>query len=78
MDPITAILILAVVTVGLALLNQPKISRPDPGDIGSSVPKVSENKKIPIIFGRVWISDPSIVWYGDIKTRPIKKCGGKK
>lgn len=78
MDPITAILILTVVTAGLALLAQPKISKPDPGNIGDSVPKVSESKKIPVIFGRVWVSDPSIVWHGDVVTRPIKKCGGKK
>ena len=43
-----------------------------------NVPTAEEGREIPVIFGTVKISDPNVVWYGDLRTLPIKKSGGKK
>ncbi len=71
MDPVTAFVILTFATLAVYLL-MPGPKGAKPGDITGSIPKVDESKKIPVIFGRVWIKDPSIVWFGDVKTKAIK------
>jgi len=39
------------------------------------MPTVDPAKKIPIIFGTVWVEDPNLVWYGDLSTDKIKSDG---
>ncbi len=77
----TGLLILGVVSLAIAfLLPQKKISNDaKPQDMSSSIPEVTEDRKIPVIFGTVWIENSAIVWFGDVFTVPIKSCaGGKK
>ena len=79
MDPITALLGLIVVTLLIRLLlPTAKNDGPTPGDFAGSIPETKEGKIIPVVFGRVWIRDPSVVWYGDVAAEPIQKCKGKK
>lgn len=43
------------------------------------IPQTKEGVEIRKIYGTVWIDDPQIVWYGDLKTVAIKSSsGGKK
>lgn len=41
-------------------------------------PTAEEGRAIPVIFGTVWITGPNVIWYGDLRTTPIQKKGGKK
>ena len=41
------------------------------------VPTAEQDRAIPVIFGRVWVTGPNVVWYGDLKVVPIKKKSGK-
>ena len=42
------------------------------------VPTAEEGREIPVLFGCRKIKSPNVVWYGDLKTVPIKSSGGKK
>jgi hypothetical protein len=42
------------------------------------VPTAEEGRPIPVVFGRVHIRSPNVVWYGDLRTTPIKSGGGGK
>lgn len=41
-------------------------------------PTAEVGREIPVLFGRRKISGPNVVWYGDLKVKPIKRKGGKK
>lgn len=41
-------------------------------------PRVEEGKKIPKIYGTIWINDPMILGFKRIGTDPIKSKSGKK
>lgn len=42
------------------------------------VPDAEEGTAIPVLFGTRNITGTKIVWFGDLKTKAIKKKGGKK
>lgn len=41
-------------------------------------PTADESRAIPVVFGTVRVADPNVVWYGDLRTRAIRKKGGGK
>jgi len=41
------------------------------------VPTAEQDRAIPVIFGKVRVTGPNVVWYGDLSTVAIKG-GGKK
>jgi len=52
----------------------PKPPEPRAAAIGDfDVPTADQDRAIPVIFGRVWVTGPNVVWYGDLKVVPIKK-----
>jgi len=58
----------------LSLFLRPKPTPPPPGTIeDSDVPIVNASDPVPRIYGTVWIRSPNVVWYGDLRTTPIKK-----
>ena len=58
----------------LAFILRPKPEAPPPSTIeDSSVPIVNASDPIPKIYGTVWIKSPDGVWYGGLRTVPIKK-----
>ena len=58
----------------LAFLLRPKPKAPPPSTIeDSDVPVVNASDPIPRIYGTVWIKSPNVVWYGDLRTTPIRK-----
>lgn len=40
-------------------------------------PTASAGKDIPVVFGSRWVNSPNVVWYGDVRTRPIRTDSGK-
>lgn len=72
-------LVILIVTAIIAYQMAPKAQDPPPAGIGDfDVPTAEEDRTIPVVFGRVWIKGPNVVWYGDLKTQKVKKKGGKK
>lgn len=57
----------------------PKQKPPKPSSLTDfDAPTAEEGRAIPVIFGTVWMTGPNVVWYGDLRTTPIRKKGGKK
>lgn len=78
MDPITALVILGI-SAALSYFLAPKPAEPKPAALSDfSIPTAEEGRPIPVVFGTVLITGPNVIWYGDLRTRPIKSSGGKK
>jgi len=41
-------------------------------------PTAEAGRPIPVLWGRRQIKAPNCIWYGDLRTEPIKSKGGKK
>ena len=78
MDPFTLQLIFLVVVAIVSYALTPKPKNADPAIIqDSDIPIAAEGTPIPVVFGEVWLKQPNVVWYGDLKTTPIHRSGGK-
>lgn len=77
MDPITAIIIL-VASVALSYALQPKPQTPEPASMKDiNIPTAEEGKPIGVVFGRVVVKSPNVIWYGDLRTDSVKTKSGK-
>lgn len=79
MDPITwfyIIMLIISIAVSYAMRPKPQNAKP-PALTDFSVPTCEEGRDIQVIFGEVWIDDPNVLWYGDLRTSPIKAESGK-
>jgi len=59
------------VAISFLLIPKPKTITPAIGEVVA--PTAEEGREVPVLFGTREISGPNIVWYGDLKTRAIKK-----
>ena len=61
-----------------ALLSRPKIEDAKPAGLDEfDIPSATEGRFIPVIVGKVKISGPNVLWYGDYRADPItEKVGG--
>jgi hypothetical protein len=71
-------LIVWVITTALSslLAPRPKATTPKPGDV--EAPIAATDSSIPVLFGTRIIKQPNCVWFGDVRTTPIKSSGGGK
>jgi len=70
-------LLVASVLISQALA--PKPPQPKPAALSDfDVPTAEEGRQIPVVFGEVWIKGSNVLWYGDLRSTPIRKKGGKK
>jgi hypothetical protein len=69
-----------VTTVLSSLLApRPKVQDAQPGQIGEKdIPIASQDAPIPVLFGTRVLSQPNVVWWGDVRVIPIRKSGGGK
>lgn len=69
-----------VTTVLSALLApRPKVQDAKPGQIGEQdIPMASQDAPIPVLFGTRVLSQPNVVWWGDVRVAPIRRSGGGK
>lgn len=42
------------------------------------IPKAVQGSRLIDFAGTIWIDDPTVAWYGDYATRPIREKAGKK
>lgn len=75
-------LIMWVVTtvISALLAPRPKVQDAQPGQIGDKdIPMASQDAPIPVLFGTRVLSQPNVVWWGDVTVTPIRRSsGGKK
>lgn len=56
----------------------PKPPGPKNAVAGSlDVPHPPMGEPIPVVFGRVWIKDAGVIYYGNPQQKPIRSGGGK-
>ncbi|MBU6952756.1 hypothetical protein KP814_32075 [Hahella sp. HN01] len=57
----------------------PKPPQPPAAELKDlDAPTADEGRPIPVVFGTVLVRSANVVWYGDLRTTPIKSKGGKK
>lgn len=72
---------IALFVVGflLSAFLAPKPKPMKPAGLDSfNVPTAEAGREIPVLFGTRMIKSSNVVWFGDLRTQPIKKKGGKK
>jgi hypothetical protein len=72
-----AALVWAVSFVASLFMPQPKPQKPQPGEL-SGAPVAQAGKPIPVLFGSRRIKQANCIWWGNVRTAPIKKKGGGK
>lgn len=77
MDPITAIIILVASAVISAALAPKPPTQPPAALEDFSIPVAEEGRPIPVVFGTVTITGPNVLWYGNLRSTPIKSSAGK-
>lgn len=74
----TAIAVL-VISVLVQYALQPKTPQPQAPEFKDfDAPTAEEGRPVPVVFGTVLVRSANVVWYGDLRTTPIRAKGGKK
>jgi hypothetical protein len=72
-------LILLVVSYIVSAALAPKPPAPKPAALEDfDIPVAEQGRPIPVVFGTMLITGANVLWYGDLRTTPIKSSGGKK
>lgn len=72
------ILILFIIAVAAVVLLTPGPPQAKPASLDDfNLPTAEPGRPIPVVFGTVLCKAPNIVWYGDLRSTPIKAKGGK-
>ncbi|MGH8038291.1 MAG: hypothetical protein ACREPD_11155 [Stenotrophomonas sp.] len=72
-------LVIMIVALVVSYVLRPKPVTPKPAALEDfSVPTAEDGREVTEVFGTVWIDDPNVLWYGNLRTTPIKAKGGKK
>src|ERR1700676_3295058 len=70
-------LLLFVATTVVGALLSPHPRGPQPSALGDfSVPTAEEGRAIPVVFGTCMIKGGNTVWWGDLKSKPVKVSAG--
>lgn len=75
---VVQLLITLATTVISARLNWGKQPGRDVDLSEFTAPTTSENRGIPVLFGRRWLRAPNWNWYGDVSIKVITQSGGRK
>lgn len=65
---------IVMMAVSYLLQRKPKMSPPQAQEF-AEVPTAQEGESIVVLFGTRDIKSPSVVWYGDVESKAIKKKG---
>lgn len=74
---IYAVVFIVATVAAYAMMPKPQTAKPAGlGDI--QAPTAEDGREIPVLFGTRDLKGPNVVWYGDFRSVPVKKKGGKK
>ena len=72
-------LVIAVVFAVISFALRPRTPEtPPPSTEDLSVPTAEEGNPIPVVFGRVLVTGPNVVWYGDLGYEEVRSESGGK
>ena len=72
-------LILLVVSYIVSAALAPKPPKPKSAALEDfDIPLAEQGRPIPVVCGTMLITGPDVLWYGGLRTTPIKSSGGKK
>lgn len=72
---LAVLVVSAYVSAALA----PKPPKPKPASLTDfEIPTAEEGRPIPVVFGTVWVTGPNVIYYGGLRTKPIKVSSSKK
>lgn len=72
-------IVMMVASYAINALLMAKPEKPKPASLEDfDFPQVEEGTPQSVVFGDVWIRDWHVLWYGELRTSPIKSEGGKK
>lgn len=69
-------IVIAVVMIIISYVMQPKVKDQGPGPAALSdfkVPTATEDRIITQVFGRRLVESPNVIWYGKLKSAPLRK-----
>lgn len=72
------VVVLIIAVIAAYALRQHPQSQPPAGLGDIDAPTAEIGREIPVLFGTRKLSGPNVVWYGDLRTIPVRKSGGKK
>ena len=72
-----ALYFVVALVISYSLTPKPQNAKPA-GLAEIQVPTAEVGREIPVLFGTRDLTGPNVVWYGDLRTVPVKKSGGKK
>jgi len=68
-----------IISLAVSYALRPKPQTQPPAGINDiKAPTADDGREIPVLFGCKPVRGPNVVWYGDLKTTPIKSKSGKK
>lgn len=71
--------VIAIVASYYVAQQKARGAEPQPGQIGDQgIPIASMDAPIPVVFGTRVLSQPNVIWWGDVTVEPIRRKGGKK
>lgn len=72
-------LIVLIVSSLISYALAPKPPKPKPAALEDfDIPVAEQGRPVPVVFGTMLLTGPNVLWYGDLRTTPIKEKGGKK
>jgi hypothetical protein len=69
------IIMIVAMILAYAMAPRPKGQTP-PALSDFNVPTAQDGREVVDCCGTVWIDDPNVIWYGDLRTYPIRKNVG--
>lgn len=71
-------LVIMIVAYILSQALRPKPQTPAPANLSDlRIPTIQQGTPVAVAFGDVWIDQPFVLWYGDLRSQAITE-GGKK
>lgn len=71
-ETVIYMVIAAVISIALA----PKPPKPKAATLDDfDLPTAEEGRPVPVVFGTLRVAGPNVLWYGDLRSKAIKKSG---
>lgn len=70
--------VIVALIIGAAIAYSAKPPQPPPAEFEDfQVPTAEQGRPIPVVFGTVTITSPTVVWYGNLRYRRVRTKSGK-
>ncbi|MCD9097036.1 hypothetical protein [Luteimonas fraxinea] len=79
MDPYTWVYIIVMllsIAISLAMMPKPQNAKP-PALADFDAPVSEDGRDVAWLHGECWMKDPNVLWWGRLRTTPIRTKSGK-